>query len=53
MGPVRKSIRRLFKSIVEGYEFLGLTVLPACSVPVSMSHSSLHQPILTSAPYSC
>ena len=32
------------------YEPFRSTVLPACSVPVSMSHSSLYQPVVTSAP---
>ena len=50
MGPVRKPIRRLFKSFVQGYEPFRSTVLPACSVPVSMSHSSLCQPVVTSTP---
>ena len=50
VGAVRKPIRRLFKSFAQGYEPFRSTVLPACSVPVSMSHSSLHQPVVTSAP---
>ena len=39
VGPVRKPICRLFKSFAQGYEPFRLTDLPACSVPVSMSHS--------------
>ena len=50
VGPVRKLDRGFFKSFAQGYEPFRLTVLPACSVPVSMSHSSLHQPVVTSAP---
>ena len=50
VGPVRKPIRRLFKSFLQGYEPFRSTVLPVCSVPVSMSHSSFYQPVVTSAP---
>ena len=50
VGPVRKPVRRFFKSFAQAYEPFHLTVLRACSVPVSMSHSSLHQPVVTSAP---
>ena len=50
MGPVRKPIRCLFKSFAQGYEPFRLTVLSACSLPVSMSHSSLYQPVVSSAP---
>ena len=50
VGPVRKTVRRFFKSFIQGYEPFRLTVLPACSVPVSVSHSSLHQLLVTSAP---
>ena len=50
VGPVRKTIRRLFKSFALGCEPFRSTVLPACSVPVSMSHSSFYQPVVTSAP---
>ena len=46
--PVRKPIRRLFKSFAQGYEPFRSTVLPACSVPVLMSHSSLYQPVARS-----
>ena len=51
VGLVRKHICRLFKSFAQGSEPFRLTVLPACSVLVSMSHNSLHQPVVTSAPY--
>ena len=37
LGPVRKPIHLLFKSFAQGYETFRLTVLPACSIPVSMS----------------
>ena len=50
MGHVRKPVRRFLKSFAQAYEPACLTVLPACSVPVSMSHSSLHQSVVTSAP---
>ena len=50
VGPVCKPIRRLFKSFAQGYEPFCSTVLPACSVPISMSHSSLYQLVVTSAP---
>ena len=50
MGPVRKPVRRFFKSFAQAYEPFRLTVLPACFVPVSISHSLLHQPVVTSAP---
>ena len=46
----RKPICRFTKSFAQTYESFRSTVLPACSVPVSMSHSSLHQPLVTSAP---
>ena len=42
MGPVRKPTRRFFKSFGQCYEPFRSTVLPVCSVPVSMSHSSLY-----------
>ena len=48
-GPVRKPVRCFFKSFAQAYEPFHLTVLPACSVPISMSYSSLHQ-LVTSAP---
>ena len=51
VSPVCKHIRLLFKSFAQGHEPFRLTVLPVCSVPVSMSHSSLHQPVVTSGPY--
>ena len=50
VGPVRKPIRRLFKSFAQSYEPFRSTVLPVCSVPVSMSHSWFYQPVITSAP---
>ena len=50
VGPVCKPIRRLFKSFAQIYEPFRSTFLPACSVPISMSHSSLYQPVLISAP---
>ena len=50
VGPVHKPIRRLFKSFAQGHEPFRSTVLPVCSVPVSMSHSSLYQPVVTSSP---
>ena len=49
VGPVRKLVRCFFKSFAQAYEPFRLTVLPACCVPVLMSHSSLHQPVVTSA----
>ena len=48
--PVSKPIRRFFKSFAQAYEPFRSTVFPTCSVAVSMSHSSLHQPFVTSAP---
>ena len=47
MGPVRKPIRRVFKSFSQGYETFRSTVLRVCSVHVSMPHSSLYQPVIT------
>ena len=46
----RKPVCRFSKSFAQVYESFRTTGLPACSVPVSMSHSSLHQPVVTSAP---
>ena len=43
VDPVRKPIRPLVKSFAQGYKTFRLTVLPACSIPVSISDSSLHQ----------
>ena len=40
--PVRKPVHRFVGSFAQAYEPLRSTVLSACSVPVSMSHSSLH-----------
>ena len=50
VGLVRKPICPLFKSFAQGYEPFRSTALPACSVPVSKSHSSLYQILVTSAP---
>ena len=47
---VRKPIRHLLKSFAQGYEPFCSIVLPTCSIPVSMSHSPLYQPVVTSAP---
>ena len=49
LGSARKPIRHLFKSFAQVNEPFRSTVLPVCSVPVSMSHSSLYQPVFTSA----
>ena len=40
VGPVRKPIRRLLKTFAQGYEPFRSTVLPACSVPVSVPNAS-------------
>ena len=48
--PVRKHIRRLFKSFAQFNKPFRSIVLPVCSVPDSKSHSSLHQPAVASAP---
>ena len=50
-GHVRKPIRLLFKLFAQGYASFCWTLLPACSVPVSLSHSLLHQLVVTSSPY--
>ena len=50
VGHVRKPVRCFFKSFAQAYEPACLTVLTACFVPVSMSHGSLHQSGVTSAP---
>ena len=42
VGPVRKPIRRLFKSFAQVNKPFRSIVLPVCSVPVPMSHSSLY-----------
>ena len=47
---VCKPVCRFFKSFAQAYEPFRSTVFPTCSVAVSMSHSSLHQPFATSAP---
>ena len=49
-GPFREPIRRLFRSFPQVNKPFHLVVLPVCSVPVSMSHSSLYQPVVASAP---
>ena len=41
VGPVRKPIRRLLKTFAQGYEPFRSTVLPSCSVPVSISNASI------------
>ena len=41
VGPVHKPIHCLCKSFGQGYEPFCSTVVPACSVFISMSHSSL------------
>ena len=46
VGPVRKPIRRLFKSFAQVNKPFRSIVLPVCSVPVPMSHSSLYQPVV-------
>ena len=50
VGPVCKPIHHLLKSFAQGYEPFFSIVLPTCSIPVSMSHSPLYQPVVTSAP---
>ena len=47
VGPVREPIRRLFRSFAPVSKLFRSVVLPVCSVPVSMSHSSLYQPVVT------
>ena len=47
---VCKPVCRFFKSFAQAYEPFRSTVLLAFSVPVSMSHSLLHQPVVTSVP---
>ena len=48
--PVSKPVRPFLKSFAQAYEPFRSTIFPTCSVAVSMSHSSLHQPVVTSAP---
>ena len=50
-GPVYTPIHCVLKLFAQGYEPFCLPVLPICSVPISVSHSSLYQPIVTSVPY--
>ena len=50
VAPVSKSIRRVFKSFAQGYEPFRSTVSPVFPVPVSVYHSPLYQPAVTSAP---
>ena len=44
--PVHKPIRRVCKSFAQGYQPFRSTVLPVCFVLISMSHSSLYQPVV-------
>ena len=37
LGPVRKPVRRFFRSFAQAYEPFRLTVLSACSVPINVS----------------
>ena len=46
MGLTRKPLYRVFKPFVEEYKLLYLSVLPVLSVPFSMSHISLYQPVI-------
>ena len=48
--PVSKPVRRFFKSFAQAYETFRSTVFPTFSVAASKSHSSLHKPVVTSAP---
>ena len=50
VGLVCKSICHLFKSFTQVYKHFCSTVWPTCSVPVSVSHSSLYQRAVSSAP---
>ena len=47
VGPVRKPIGPLVKSFAQGYETFRLTVLPACSVPVSQFIASTFSSFVT------
>ena len=49
VGPVRKPIHRLLRSFAQVNKPFCSVVLPVCSIPVSMSHSSLYQPVVASA----
>ena len=51
VGPVLKPIRRVLKPFAQDYKTFRSTVLEVCSVPVSMIHSSLYQPVVTYVPY--
>ena len=51
VGPVLKPIRRVLKPFVQDYKTFRSTVLEVCTVPVSMLHSSLYQPVVTYVPY--
>ena len=50
VGPVREPIRHLFRSFAQASKPFRSVVLPVCSVPISMSHSSLCQLVVASAP---
>ena len=50
VGLVRKPIRCVFRSFAQVSKPFHSVVLPVCSVPISMSHSSLYQPVVASAP---
>ena len=50
VGPVLNLSVLCFNHFAQIYEPSHSTFLPACSVSISMSHSSLYQPIVTSAP---
>ena len=51
MGPTHKPLCHVFKPIIEEYKSFRSSVLPACSVPFSVSHISLYQPVVISVPY--
>ena len=42
VAPFRKPIDRLFQPFVQGYKLFRSSALTVCSVPVSMSHSSMY-----------
>ena len=50
VDPVRKPIRRVFKPFVQDYKPFRSTILAFCSAPVSMTHSSLNQTVVTYVP---
>ena len=41
----------MFRPFVQDYKPFPSTILPICSAPVTMSHSSLYQPVVTSVSY--